>query len=596
MNRHRAYWPLDDAPVPDGDGRFLGVNARVDPAQLAEGELSAAVNCRFDEGRIATRKGARIMPWGIPGVQGAAPELIVPYGPVRRASAFKDPITGLEWVIVVRDGDNDLPLGASYRSRPGNTGALLSAPADTDWTSVTDLIQTYNGMVALRGPDLAPLYLVSVDEGWRELPPAADTKEAIPPSSDGIYFANRLFVIDGRDDGQHADSLWVSDIGGVGSVLQGDEVGLGQSFRINQGSADRLVAVAKFNDTTIVALKERSVFVVSSVYGTNDQIGSNARLDSVTDQYGCMAPRSVVQVGKDLWFLGHRRGICSIQQTNTNALQGVDVAVSRDIQPIIDRINWDAAGNATAAAWDNRVFFAVPIDGATDNNAILVFSTLTGKWAGYDQSDATKVRDWVAYTYGGAVRLGFLSTDGFVYLWEDGYTDDVGDEGGHITRSAVEIYARTRAYGGRESGVKRFTRCEIKGRTWDAVAEIQTTRPGIVAPRSVLALAVDNTRYVRPFGRARWNASNGNGDWDTPGREDYAVAMDGPAGAGVQVTDGAGSGTIGFGVLEPFDFARRLGERGSGLMLEITSTRGRLEIAGISVEAQRGNSHDSVVR
>ncbi len=595
MNRHRAYWPLDESPVPDGDGRFLGVNSRVDPAQLGDGELAGAVNCRFDEGRISTRAGLRIMALGAPGVLGGDPGLIMPYGPTRRAGAYNDPFTGLEWAIVVRDADDDIPLGASYRARPGTSGALIPAPAGTDFTTVTDLIQTYNGMIALRGPDLAPLYLASLDEGWRALPVAPSGKEAIPVATQGIYFGNRLFVVDARTAAQYLDSVWVSDFGGVTSVLQGEEYSVFQSFKINQGSADRLVGIAKFNDQTLVAAKARSIHVVSGIYGTNEQLAANARLDQLTSEYGCMAPRSFVQVGRDLWFLGHRRGICSIQQTTTNALQGVDVAVSRDIQPLVDRINWEFAAGATATTHGNRVYFAVPLDGATDNNAVLVYSTLTGKWAGYDYSDATRVRDWMRFTYGGAVRQGFLSIDGYVYLYEDGVRDDVGDAGGHVTAEPIVATALTRGYGGRVSGVKRFTRMEARVQTWDTELNVRSVLDGRGESAPVLTLDVDGTRYRRPHGRAPWVADNEDGDWDEKHREDYAVDMSGPSSAGVQVTSPGGSGTIAFGVLQAADVSRRLRARGSALQLQFQTTRGRMEVSGVSVDTLRGRTRDAVV-
>jgi hypothetical protein len=592
VNRHRAYFPIDDAPAPDGDGQFVGVNARLDPAQLADGEVAHAVNCRFDNGRAETRKGIRIMTWGARGIQGGGAAVAVPYGPIRRAQSFNDPITGIEWMIVVRAADNDLPLGRSYRARAGVTGAVLTAPAGTDFDACTDLIQTYNGMVMLRGADLDPLYLSSIDEGWKPVlaPSGADVdKEAIPPSTYGLYFGNRLLVVDARADARHIDTVWVSDFGATTSVLQGREL-FYQSFKINQGSSDRLVGIAKFNDTTLVAAKARSIYVVSNITGTNDELAQNATLDQLTDAYGCIAPRSFVQVGRDLWFLGHRRGICSVTQTTTNALQGVDVPVSRDIQPVIDRINWEHAHNAVAQVHDNRVFFAVPLDSATDNNAVLVYSTLTKRWAGYDLSAATIVRDFVKFTYAGGVRLGFLSTNGFVCLYEDGYHDHTGDEAGHLTYNPIPSLVRTRGYGGRVAGVKRFTRYTARLRTWNPAGTVVAVQDGQQERRVVSTVAADNTRYRRPYGRNNWDPSNGDGDWSEPYREDYAFDMgiDG----GVNLMDADGNGTAAFGVHQETEIAKRLRDRGNHVQIEIAATRGRIEVAGVMVEAIRGRTAD----
>ena len=576
MNKHRAYFPLDDAPVADGDGAWTGVNARLDSSQLGPGEAAHAVNMRFDTGRPSTRKGVRILPWGAQGYQAQGSDTILPYGSVLLAEVYQDPIAGVEWLIIVT-------ANGVYKTQPGATGASMTIAPGESVAGATDLIQTFNGLILLRGPDAAPLYLRDIDEGWLPLPEADSGKEAIPAASVGVYFQNRLCVIDSRNDSQHVDTVWVSDLGGAASVLQGDDIY--QSFRINQGSADRLTGIAKFDETTLVCAKRRSIYVVKNIFGTNSDIAANALLDEVTRQYGCSAPRTFVQVGSDLWFLGSRRGVCSLRLTESNSLQGVDIPVSRDIQPIIDRINWVAADGAVAESHDNRVFFAVPIDGSRFNNAVLVYSTLTQKWAGYDSSAAIKVRDWVKFTYSGAVRLGFISTDGFVCLYETGYTDDVGDADGNITSQPIVATLRTRGYLGASAGTKRFFRASAKIATWDAAYSVTALPNGYNEARAVAGVDTDNTQYIRPYGKEDWDPVNEAGDWETAWREDYALRVD-----GVQVTDEAdGSGTVAFDVLQEVEEVWQVPRfQGQATQLEIKSFRGRIEVGGIKIESIRG--------
>ncbi len=577
MNRHRAYYPIDDAPVTDGDGAFVGVNARLDPAQLGEGDVAHAVNTRFDEGRAATRKGIRIMPWGSEPEPGDGPGIVRPYGTVLLAETYHDPYEGAEWLIIATDD-------GTFRTNPGSRGVGLAMPPGETADGATDLIQTYNGMVMLRGPDEDPLYMPSLAEGWKVLPSADTLKEPIPPSSAGIYFQNRLCVIDGRLDPEHVDSVWVSDVGGVGSVLQGPTVY--QSFRINQGSSDRLVALAKYNETTLICAKSRSIYAVTDIYGDNASLSQNARLQEITRQYGCLSPKSWVQVGSDLWFLGYRRGVCSIRQTETNALQGVDIPISRDIQPLIDRINWQAAAGVVAAAHDNRVYFAVPLDSATTNNAVLVFSTLTQRWAGYDQSEATKVADFVKFSYGGAVRLGFASTDGFLALYEDGYTDHVGDADGNLTYSPIRTVIRTRGYLGRMAGLKRFRRMVAKVQTWNPAYTVDLATDGAFESETRATVTKDRTRYVRPHDAVPWDDSNADDDWETSFREDYSAVAD-----GLKVTDSDGDGTLKWDQLQQAEEEWRIGGRnGHYLQVEFTSTQGRIELAGLAIDTTRGPS------
>lgn len=578
MNKYRAYWPLDDAPQPFGDGSFTGVNALLDPAILQPGEVASAINCRFDEGRAATRKGIRIMSWGAPGYQAVNPSLVLPYAEPLLAESYADPY-GQEWLILVTGN-------GVYKAQPGSRGSLMPLAAGQAVADAVDLIQTYNGMVMLRGANAYPLYMKDVDEGWLTLPAPEAGKESIPPSSQGIYFQNRLFTVDARSGTQYVDTVWVSDIGGSPSCLQGDSVI--QSFKINAGSSDRLTGIAKFNETTLVCAKARSIYVVSDIYGDNDDINANARLSEVTRQYGCIAPRTFVQVGKDLWFLGHKRGVCSIVQTETNALQGVDVPVSRPIQPLIDRINWEYASGARAAVHDNRVYFAVPLDDATSNNAILVYSTLTQKWAGYDYSEATKVLDFVKFTYAGVVRQGFVSksaTDkGFICLYEDGYYDQTGDDSGNITNNVIASTVTTRGYAGEASGHKRCFRASARLASWNGQYTVRALPNGYNEAKSVKSVTKDNTRYMRPHGAAAWDATNDNSDWDTPWREDYSSAM-----GGVQVTDSDGDGTMAFDVLQETEEIWPIpGVSAGHVQLEFASSRGRLEVIGAKLDSRRG--------
>lgn len=576
MRRHRAYWPLDDAPELDADAGFRGVNARLDPAQLQPGDAAHAVNCLFQEGYAATRKGARILAWGAQGYAADDPEIIRPYGDVLVARAFNDPISGIEWIIIVT-------ANGVYRTRSGMRGVPIALPPGEAVAMATDLQQTYNGMILARGEDFDPLYMDDLAVGFRVLPAADSGKEAMPPCTHILYFQNRAFCIDARRDSAHVDSVWVSDFGATSSVLQGQA--FYQSFRINQGSADRLVSIAKFNDTTLIAAKAQSIYAVSNIVGDNAGLAENATLNEITREYGCIAPRSWVQVGNDLWFLAHKRGVVSIRQTETNALQGVDVPVSRDVDPYIQRINWDYASQATAETWNNLVFFAVPIDGSTVNNAILVYSTLTQRWAGVHTGEALKVRDWIKFTLDGVVRLGFLSTHGYIYLYLDGYNDHVGDEEGNITYQPIATTLRTRGYGAGIRGTKRFSRAQSRIRTWNPSYTVAGVADGHREITLSATVTKDRTRYIRPAGQARWDPSNANNDWDTPFREDYS--MDGD---GLQPTDPEGDGTVAFDIMQEFDESWNLRrQHGQHLQLEIASSRGRIEVASVEVSlSQRG--------
>lgn len=575
MNPFRSYFPNDDAPRQDGDRAWLGVDMRRDPAQLEPGLCSDAVNLRFTDGTPTPRKGLRILSWGARAEAGYGPGDILPYGEVRGAGVFNDPSTGYTWLIIAT-------ATAVFRTRAGTTGVQMSLPAGEVIPERIQIIQTFNGLVMLRGADHDPIYCDDLNVGWKTLPAVISPgKLAIPRSSNGVYFQNRLFVIYEGEDVSSRDCIWVSDFGTTIDALQGSAAYNG--FRINQGSRDSLVALYRFNDTTLLAFKEESIYFVSNIYGTNEDIAANARLDAVTTEYGIKAPRSVVQVGNDVWFLAHRRGVCSIQQTSQNKLQGVDVPVSRDLEPLIKRIAWEHAEFGASAFYDNKVFLACPLDEQDFNGTVLVFDTLTGKWAGRDESETLNVRDWVKISYAGVIRLAFVSSDGYVVLYEDGYLDHVGSTNGAVAYVSIPHRFVSRGYLGQESGRKTFSEVRMGLQTWWPTYTVTAHVDGVKEQRTLVANQTrSRTVYDRPHTAPPWDPTNVNDDHGTPYRQDYAVVI--PDGGISTGADGVAPA-----LHQSIDRGFRLRERGAFVQIELSGSQGRTILKSIVVDSLRGS-------
>jgi hypothetical protein len=82
-------------------------------------------------------------------------------------------------------------------------------------------------------------------------------------------------------------------------------------------------------------------------------------------------------------------GVMRLSEVLEQRLMSRTLPVSDDIQPVIDRINWPSQDRIVSAAQDNYLFFAVPLDGSTVNNAILVYNTTTAKWESVDEFPIT---------------------------------------------------------------------------------------------------------------------------------------------------------------------------------------------------------------
>lgn len=387
MARYRVTYPKDQASVPDGDAGFVGVNMRVDPGSLPAGIAAEAVNCRFDRGVMEPRLGIMKLGWSN---QQNAQDAIIPYAKVWGTGVFSDP-NETEWIIVAADDK-------VYATREDNTSREIPLPAGVTIDSDVFFVQALNELIMMRGSDKAPLKMTDVAVGFETVTQSDNTitgvssenpqdgTQAIPNSDQATYLANRLFVPHSRDLVSVSDYLNFTRYHPVRS-----------QFRVNQGSHDKLVALFKFNETTLIAAKEQSIYLIYNVRGNL----SGAVLDELTREYGCKAAKSFAQVGSDVWFLADRRGVTSITQTDQNQLQAVDLPVSDALQPIIDRINWDFAENAVAAWHNNRYYLAVPLDNARVEKGDL----LAGQ--SYDASG----------------QLSVTVKKGQRYLWEPGAND-----------------------------------------------------------------------------------------------------------------------------------------------------------------------------
>jgi hypothetical protein len=81
------------------------------------------------------------------------------------------------------------------------------------------------------------------------------------------------------------------------------------------------------------------------------------------------------------------RGVFSISQALDNKLQSNAEPLSKDLEPVFRRINWNVKEKFQSAFWENTYYLAVALDDSKTNNAILKYSFITNSWHGYDESD-----------------------------------------------------------------------------------------------------------------------------------------------------------------------------------------------------------------
>jgi hypothetical protein len=268
------------------------------------------------------------------------------WGTIYGMGVFKDPTTLRELLIVAT-------AGGVYYTSPNNIPYPIQLPSGVTLSAPVTFTQAFDKFIMHRGKALTALYISNARTSWSELTQSVldnpiDGTDTIPNGERSLFFQNRLFIPCRNDE------IAVSDFNDISRYVP-----TLQEFRVNQGSADKLVAITKFNDQTIIAFKEQSVYAINNVYGDLSAL----QLDQLSDRFGLVSAKTVAQVGNDLWFLT-QIGVMSIRQTEQNKLQGVVLPVSEAVQPLIERINWKYASGSVAAYADNKYYLAVPLDNA----------------------------------------------------------------------------------------------------------------------------------------------------------------------------------------------------------------------------------------
>lgn len=521
------------------------------------------------------------------------------YGTVYGAGIFRNP-TGIEHLLVATaDGVYSTnESNASLLLEPWASGGGAAIASDVTFT------QCFNVVIMHRGKTLAPLMMERLDEGFKsvtkldsDLTIEENEKtgaEQIPNSEMGLFFANRLLVPFGTPTDMVAcsDALSYSSYSPVLS-----------NFRINQGEESELVSLVRINNSTIACFKTNSIYMVSNIYGNLSDIV----LDEVTREYGAISRESIVQVGNDVVFLSSKKGVTSLGIASHGKVAAIDVPLSEPIQPLIDRINWNYASGAAAAYHNNRLYMAVPLDNADYNSAILVYDYLSKAWAGYDDGPAVKVKQFVETVHQGKRRLFFLSTDGFINLYDDeltecGFVDETPDPddplNGLLLVNQISDEITTRGYTAGDISSKKWKSAEVQLATNDSKFTIKAKFDGPEEDGLELTptggQTLSRSSYDRPFDRPDYAESMSGDDFMTKYRQDYSVNPDTEIALPLP--------TIANGVTTYNDTGfdpdihqlsqNRYRYRGEGrfVQLNITNTNGRVELVGAKVGGLPGQN------
>ena len=257
---------------------------------------------------------------------------------------------------------------------------------------------------------------------------------------------------------------------------------IGGQFKITGGSNDFVVGLKAFTEDRILVLCRRSISQLSGASGSLEDV----RIDNVTNDLGCAARDTIVQVGNQILFLSDK-GVYGLQFIDEYNLRGKEIPLSEPIQPFIDRINNRFINRAVAVYFDNRYWLAVPLDSSAENNHILVYNFLNQGWESIDSVDSLQfnVRDMLIGREGEENRLYITTSEGGVHKVDElDQGDQVSVVAGVNQPSTLDIQSKliTREYDCDTFDRKVFSRSEIHlksqlNSTSNADIVYQTTDP-----------------------------------------------------------------------------------------------------------------------
>lgn len=154
---------------------------------------------------------------------------------------------------------------------------------------------------------------------------------------------------------------------------------------------------------------------------------------------GCRARRTIATCGDFIAWLSDQ-GVQLAQLGRELNLLTAREPLSKNIQDLINRINWPYADNAVGAFHDNRYHLAVPFDNSPVNNVVLVFNFLNGgddspygEWESMDVYPGDfDIVALLVMGYRGRQRMHAVSSTGYAFALDVGNEDEYGAPGGSL--------------------------------------------------------------------------------------------------------------------------------------------------------------------
>lgn len=153
-----------------------------------------------------------------------------------------------------------------------------------------------------------------------------------------------------------------------------------QELTLDPIASDQITGYCVWQNQQLAIFRNGSTWVVET--GPNLDV-VDWEMNKASSTVGCACHGTIVQCGIDVFFLSETgRGVYALSQMPSSLQMGVWMPISGPVKKDIDRINWTAVKNARATYWNDLYILSVPLDGASYNNFMMVYSVTLNTWQG----------------------------------------------------------------------------------------------------------------------------------------------------------------------------------------------------------------------
>lgn len=283
-------------------------------------------------------------------------------------------------------GRYDPDANTSYVFAASGVSVIRSLSTDTSWTIVnsgsnqttgknTEFVQSNNLLMVMNGQDNMAWY-----DGSNWVRGGTFPGTTSPPTVTTAAWLNNYLFAGGN--ATNPQTLYVSDNGDPRS-FQGIQV-----VNIQSGDGQPIQKVIPYRTGDLIIYKSRSIYDLN-ISGINSSCTPQPicqwSYTAVVTDVGTPAPRSVVSLGNDQWFLSSPPFAIRSMMRSQFDKTFVNMQ-SQLVQDLFDgtnqsyQINKVQISKASAVYFDNKYIISFPVNSSTINNFTLVYDFITQSW------------------------------------------------------------------------------------------------------------------------------------------------------------------------------------------------------------------------